>query len=141
MLGFCVATERRDMKAGMRRLTIGILAGGLSAMVVSGCGNSDTPPDPEWTSTVSASIPIGEESPQDTPGVEGALSDDVVTSATTSTVTTAAVNTTTAPTTTTTAPPVTSTDPDPEATDDNVLDQPVEEVPSVTTTQDRKSVV
>ena len=110
-------------------------------LVASGCGNPDSPTGLEWTSTAPAFSsdvvePPGQNPDPTQPAPEENLAEDVATSA----ISPAAVNTTivptTVPATATTESPVTSTAPDPEVTEESVLDQPLEEVPNSTTTQE-----
>ncbi len=127
------------MKAGTKRLTTALMAGGLSAMVVSGCGSSDSPSGPEWTSTVPASTSGTQDRPgDDTSIVEEAVSGNIVTTNIVETVTTAAVNTIASPTVPTTipaGPSATSTGSNPLTANEKLSEAPVEAI-AVTTTQE-----
>ncbi|MCQ3805241.1 MAG: hypothetical protein OXD34_06200 [bacterium] len=133
------------MEVGARRLATAIMAGGLSAMVVSGCGSSDSPTEQKWTSTVPTSIPTTRDTAGDeTLFEEEAVSGSVATTTVANTVTTAAVGTTVASDpvspSTTAGPPAVSTESELPTADGKPLEEPNAEA-SVTTTQETEERV
>ena len=78
------------MQAGAKRLAGMILAGGWLVLVVSGCGNADSPTGPEWTSTAPAATPAGDGPvPEGVTSTGGSPPQDSVTTAAATTTTTA----------------------------------------------------
>ena len=112
------------MQAGATRLASTIMAGGWLVLVVSGCGNSDSPSGPEWTSAAPAAVPAGDT--QVTEGVTGTTGDTSEVPTTTAAATTTTTSVSSLPSTTTVAPPSSTTAPH-EAT--TTPDPPAEEAP------------
>lgn len=123
------------MQAGAKRLAGMILAGGWLALVVSGCGNTDSPTGPEWTSTAPASTPIGDsQDPEGVTSTGGNPPRDTVTTAAATTTTTAvssepSATTTAAPPTSTTVTQVATTATEPPAEEEAPLDESAEDGP------------
>ena len=118
------------MQAGAMRLTSTIMAGGWLVLVVSGCGNTDSPSGPEWTSTAPASVPAGDT--QVTEGVTGTTGEVPVAAATTTSTSVSSLpstTTTVAPPSSTTAPQETTTTPDPPTEEEAGVDESAEDGP------------
>ena len=132
------------MQAGAMRPIGTILAGGWLVLVVSGCGNTDSPSDPEWTYTAPASIPAAESPPpSDDPDVTVTTSGEVVTTAPVTTTTTEVPGetTTTVPSTSPTAAPVVTGSTGPPAGEEESPDEAADEVAGKTDAEDREERV
>ncbi len=117
------------MKAGARWLTAAAIAGVLSALVVSGCGNSDYPPGPEWTSATPAFTTVDTDTGEVRPGVTGALPHETLVR-----VDSATTVATTIPTTASLELPVVDTETGAPADGGESIDDPPRAFPWVTAT-------